>query len=118
MYNCSTCVFTGVLLNEGSHYDPGISIFTCPVQGVYYISVTYRKNDNNYLRMQVFRGNVLLIQSFGYVNPWNIISASCLVSCSPGEPIYVEGYQDGSVYGDTSVPYTSFSVYMLYGQGE
>ena len=122
MTYCNNCVFTGVLLNEGSHYSPALSQFTCPLQGVYYITVTYRTNYNNYMSMRVYKNNNAyeLLSSFNYVdNPWNIVSASCLVSCSPGEHIYVGGFNSGgSVYGDISVPYTSFSGFLLYSQGE
>lgn len=115
------CVLlTGVSLNEGSHYDPDTSVFTCPLQGVYYVTVTYRKTDNM-MWMQVYKDDNNILSSIDYDNwnPWNILSASCLVPCSPGEDIYVLGYADpGSVYGNQSVPYTTFSIFMFYGQGE
>ena len=87
---------------------------------MYYVTVTYRKNATNKMVLFVYREDDLFLQTvdYGGDNPWNINSASCLMECAPGEHIYVLGTSPGSVFGHITVPYTSFSVYMLYGQGE
>lgn len=45
------------------------------------------------------------------INPWNTVTNGCLVTCEAGDYLWVSAYgNDTAIYGDPSVPYTTFTV--------
>ena len=98
--------------------------FLCPVNGVYLALITGRAIDGNYMNVQIVKNREVCGSIIEYDSrlPWNTVSNGCLMECSEGESIYIEGLplglNGGSVYGDPSVPYSTFSVLLMNQLGE
>ena len=59
---------------------------------------------------------VLVTTNFHSDSPTNTVRNSGIVSCTQGEDIYLEGYYHGAVYGTPEIPYSTFTVFLMYTQ--
>lgn len=113
--------FDEILLNEGNHYDPTSSKFTCPVDiGVYYVAVTFRRFASEFLFLEVVKDseNVLSVSDPNSGDSFKTSGNSGLVTCLLGEQIWVAGNSVGNVYGVPFTPYTTFTVMLMSQAGE
>ena len=107
-----------VAANHNLYFPPGH--FHCPVSGVYFAHITGRVYNTDDLQLQIVKndeicGNIL---EYGARLPYNTLSNGCLMECSAGESIQIKAIYSSSVYGDQSVPYSTFSVLLINQLGE
>ena len=73
--------------NIGNHYNTGTSIFTCPVAGLYYVSIMVMSNNNNQTMDLEFHingsnsTNILVPYQAATGGQYNQVSGSTIVSC-------------------------------------
>ena len=85
------------------------------------VIIGLRKNGNSDLRIEVYRGSDEILTTYyisDFNNPEMTVSNSVLTECSVGEVIEMIGEYSGSVYGDSSAPYSTFTVVLLSAQGQ
>ena len=114
-------IFSGVLLNEGGSYSPVTGQFTVGIGGVYYVVVSLKRTaePDEELRIKVYKDAEEILATYDEyeTNAGISVSNSVLVVCSVGEVIYMKGWGTGSVYGHTTVPYSTFSVMLMQQSG-
>lgn len=100
------------LKENNDDYDPGTGRFTCPITGVYYVTVSLRRHNSQPLYVDVYQSDNRIIRVYdnATTNPGNTVSNAALVSCSQGEYIEMRGFGSGEVYGEETIAYSSFSV--------
>ena len=110
----SEIMFSGVILSNGGIQSPDAGHYTCPENGIYYISITCIKTHSTNLNIKVMKGRVKVIECFdeSSVNQWISITVSALVHCNKGELISLVGGGPGSVYG-AHVAYSTFTGILL-----
>ena len=111
-------VFNYVLSQFGDAYNPVSSTFTCPVAGVYVISVTVTTATNKEMRCQIMLESSLRLSAFGGNDESSFNSASTteVVECGAGERIWTRSYSTGNtMYGQGNVARrSSFSGFLLH----
>lgn len=109
-------IFDGVLLNEGGYYQRIQSRFECPVNGIYFVTVTAKRQelDPLLLDVEIATNNLFRLSSTESENPEDIVNNGVLTRCFEGEEISVKGAGDGSVYGHPSEVETVFTVMFMY----
>lgn len=113
-------IFDGILLNPGNDFRPSINKFICPFSGIYFASVNFRKNFRNTntdsLYLNVVQEGVAILRSSedSSSTPGNTVSNSGLFRCLEGQRVWVSGADTGSVYGDPSKAFTTFSIVLMY----
>ena len=95
-------VFTGVHLNQGSHYDTSDGRFTCPVDGVY--GVAFSSNCNmssmstgNQFNIQTRKNGVVQLYNYDtvFTTGWQYMSFTNYVNCNANDwlALYFSGTQ-------------------------
>ena len=111
-------VFNYVLSQFGDAYNPVSSTFTCPVAGVYVISVTVTTTTNNIMRCQLMWESSIRLSVFASLDESSSHSGSVteVVECEAGERIWVRSYSTGNrMYGNGSAARrSSFSGFLLH----
>ncbi|KAK3606615.1 hypothetical protein CHS0354_018004 [Potamilus streckersoni] len=105
--------FDTVLHNEGNGFNKETGIFTCPLSGTYFftVSVTTRPSSGAYVHLIVngkVKGNSFSFGSGSYDQG----SISSIVRCEAGYNVWVSAYGASEPYWDY---YTSFSGFLLWG---
>lgn len=114
-------ILSRVLLNEGGHYSPVTGQFTCEISGVYYVVVLLKRTaePDEELRIKVYKDAEEILATYDEyeTNAGISVSNSLLVVCAVGEVIYMKGWGTGTVFGDITVPYSTFSVMLMQQSG-
>lgn len=114
--------FSGVLANVGEYYNEDTGVFTCPDEGVYYVSVTITQFELGGFSLRVTRlgeSQETLLTFFSTQIANNVVSNSAVFGCSAGDSVYVEGVGESSqVYGNTNLPQTVFTVILMNVPGK
>lgn len=111
-----TITYDQVLWDDYGYFDKDLNEFTCPQNGLYFVSVNYKRLNVLPLHLDVVKDGVTFLRSTddNVNNPWNNLSNSGLVDCLEGESIWVMATGGGSLYGDENY-ITTFTVVMMYG---
>ena len=114
-----TVLFDDVLSNFGGGYDPVSSMFTCPVSGVYVISLTVTsfagdKRIQGEIFKEASRHTAALADD--HTNAVTSGSATAVLSCEAGERIWVRSYNANSeMHGSNDCcRKSSMSCFLLY----
>ena len=88
---------------------------------MYFIAVSFRRTYFKYedLQIDVKKNGETVLRSRDHDTNLasNTVKNSCLVSCTQGDDIYLEGsVYGGSVHGAVAVPYSTFTVFLVYRQ--
>jgi len=89
--------------NIGNHYNTGTSIFTCPVAGLYYVSIMVMSNNNNQTMDLEFHingsnsTNILVPYQDSTGGQYNQVSGSTIVSCPVNAQLRFK-LNSGSIY--------------------
>ena len=105
------------IIYDSPNYTPSTSTYTCPVNGVYYVTVNIMKysNDDLYLGVEHESHTVLSVADSDSGNIYNTVSNSALVDCAAGEEIRVRATRAGYVYGVNKR--TTFTVMLIASKG-
>lgn len=119
--------FNGILHNDGGYYNEDLSVFTCPVTGLYSFSISVR----SVLREEEsFTSNVVLVkgeENLGGVA--TILSSttgsldisgsnSVVITCSAGEAVFVEAATTSRIYGGSTYRTSTFSGFLMAPSNE
>ncbi|KAL3882725.1 hypothetical protein ACJMK2_029037 [Sinanodonta woodiana] len=106
--------FDTVLLNDGNGFNNQTGIFTCPLSGTYFFSLSLMISPGYVTAVQLIVNGQVKVNSYahGYDSYYDQGSISIIVRCEAGHNVWMS-MRDGSyVYGDS---YTSFSGLYLWG---
>ena len=111
-------IFDGVLSNFGDAYDGISSTFTCPVTGVYVISLTLTSATGDYAQAQITKESSSMLAAYADNDEasFNVAAVTSVFECSAGERVWVRTNASGSqrLYGSTGVfQRTGFSGFLL-----
>ena len=107
-------VFGDVISNFGGHYNPEISTFICPWDGVYLFSVNVQGYSSHYMHIDLMRNDVqladILIDDIS--GTYNRGSTTMVINCASGDVVWVRaGYSN---YIHAAARRTLFSGYLLH----
>ena len=109
-------IFDNIVTNIGNHYQAAASVFTCPVNGLYQISVSPTSSDCE-TRCNVMRENDVIASTRAEEDGYNQSGVTVFVECQAGQRIWVEGRNDGDcMYGSSVIPYSMFSGLLVQAQ--
>ena len=93
--------------------------FLCPVDGEYFASATAKVDNTQPVFLAITKNGEYIVQLYEeFSNPYNTLTNSCVMRCEAGDVITVTGHYSLSyVYGDGSVPYSSFTVTLVNEDG-
>ena len=112
-------LFNRVLSQFGNAYNPVSSTFTCPVTGVYVISVTVTSIIGDRMRCQIMWESSVYLSAYGDNDgsTYNSASATQIIECAAGERIWIRsnGSSGNTMYGDGSAfRLSSFCGFLLH----
>ena len=90
-----TIRFEGVITNEGSHYNPGTSVFTCPTTGLYYFtfSIYAHLDSGQQVGVQLMHAGNAVVNVFcqidGSRDSRSQCSNSATIQCQAAQLIHV-----------------------------
>ena len=108
-------IFDGPLYNEDNGYDTTLNAFICPETGVYFASVTFKKVNTDSLNLDIVvesaeYGTKFRSQEIYTGNEYNTVSNGGLFFCLSEQEVWVAASGTGSVLGDPSRAYTTFTI--------
>lgn len=110
-------IFMGQNLNEGAGYDTTTGLYSCPVTGVYFVTLTVMKYGNEPVQLGLHHnGTIILhtVKEYSAKQQYPNIHNSRLVSCVKGEKILVKGVGSGQAYnGASHTSYTTLSAILV-----
>ena len=110
-------LFQDVRTNIGGAYDDSSSVFTCPVTGVYVISVSVTSSINQTITGRIRIEKQTYVLASGDIDPVSQNSGSAMVVeyCIQGENIWIEsGTNEFHETHGNSPSRSSFSAFLLY----
>ena len=120
--NYRPIIFDGVLFNSGASYDPISSMFTCPVTGVYVISLAVFAETPTYhvrVNIRIEEGANLAAYADNEDFTASTASVTAVIECDAGQRVWVateSGSNSHNLFG-TDHPNqlrTSFSGFLLH----
>ena len=110
--------FEGVISNEGFHYNPGDSIFTCPYEAIYFFSYSFYGILAN-LELttgRLMKNNDIMIEAYCRVESSDAVYLQCsnsaILYCEENQQVYLAA-SDGNTVILASGPKTTFSGFMI-----
>ena len=112
-------VFNYVLSQFGDAYNPVSSTFTCPVAGVYVISVTATTTPYYVIRCQIMWESSIRLNALGdsaEANVWDSGAVTQIIECNAGERIWARSDLTGNRLSsaESSARWSSFSGFLLH----
>ena len=111
-------IFNDVLSQFGDAYNPVSSTFTCPVAGVYVISVTATTTPYYVIRCQIMWESSIRLNALGDsvdANVYDSGSVTAIVECDAGERIWARSdLTDNRLTSGGSYRWSSFSGFLLH----
>ncbi|KAK3590573.1 hypothetical protein CHS0354_039705 [Potamilus streckersoni] len=106
-------IFDTVLQNEGNGYNKQTGIFTCPLSGTYFFSLSILANPGSPTYVHLIVNGQIKANSFAYGTSFSDQgSISSIVRCEAGQNVWIGVYGGTQIYGEY---YTSFSGFVLWG---
>ena len=115
-------VFDGNFTNFGGGYDPVSSMFTCPVSGVYVVSVTFTTYDERYAYGSITHEGMVLHGAYADDGARTRSSAATVsvFECTAGDRVWVRTgastshrTHGGADYLDNTSGFSGFLLYAL-----
>ena len=111
-------IFDGVLANFGGAYDSISSTFTCPVTGVYVISLTLTSTVGEQAQAQITKESSRMLAALADNDEasLNVAAVTSVFECGAGERVWVrtDANSPQGVYGSTGDGLrTGFSGFLL-----
>ncbi|KAL3882722.1 hypothetical protein ACJMK2_029034 [Sinanodonta woodiana] len=106
-------LFDNVLQNEGNGFNKQTGIFTCPLSGIYFFSLSILVQPGSAIDVYIIVNGQIIAKSYAYgVNYSDQGSISSIVRCEAGQNVWIGVYGGTQLYGGL---YTSFSGFFLWG---
>ena len=112
--------FPLVMTNNGGHYDPSDSVFTCPINGTYYFTFslyTSHLNDGEVITAYIKKDGERLSEVYCTNNGPDGIYTQCgnsvVIHCHLGQSVFVTAaYSDMELYG--AYKRSTFSGFLIH----
>lgn len=112
--------FTTAVVNVGSHYSTATSLFTCPVDGNYFVQARIlTANNTSAAELRLGKNNVKQSAYSGFALNSGVLSShkqghvSGVMSCVAGDVLSVITHGNIDVYGSVSDGHTAFMGFLL-----
>ena len=112
----SVVPFNGVISNFGCHYSTDTYAFTCPVHGVYTLSMAINQYNKDYERAILYRNDEELIRGAAAdAGSRDSTSATVITECNAGDQVFVIAGQYGGRFDGNLSPchLTGFLLHQL-----
>lgn len=107
-------IYEQTLINEGGHYIPQTSQFQCPINGIYYISISSYYGSSGILNIGIALNSLFSLHSrSSRENRHKQVSSSRLLQCDIGDHISVRALAEGAIESG-SPSRTTFTVMLMY----
>ena len=106
--------FDKVHINYGDHYDPTVSLFTCPVTGLYLISVKVDEYNTASLKLEAVVAGLRVFYLWDQSTSNSVymsVSGSAIAECSQDNKIWVQSVGTGQIYAQNGA--NIFSVLLV-----
>lgn len=112
-WNSGTLIFNGVITNAGNGYNPNTGVFTSPIGGTYVFYVSSVEYGSQYLKLDIVLNSVSKVRTMGHSSASYQTGTNMVVlNLQKGDAVWVK-YYSGKGYYTESVPYTTFSGFLV-----
>ncbi|XP_051736551.1 complement C1q-like protein 2 [Ctenopharyngodon idella] len=110
-----TLVYKKVFVNEGGAYNPTTGIFTAPVKGVYFFSVSGRHRSNRLMDLRLIRNGQPMVYVINHPlgERYESTANSFSLNLEKGDHVYVRLRHNTWVFNNEN-DLTSFAGHLLY----
>ncbi|XP_048036236.1 complement C1q-like protein 2 [Megalobrama amblycephala] len=110
-----TLVYNKVFVNEGGAYNPTTGIFTAPVKGVYFFSVSARHRSTRLLDLCLFKNGEPMVNVIDHVlgDRYESTANSFSLTLEKGDHVYVRLRKNSWVFNNVN-DLTSFVGHLLF----
>ncbi|ROL44151.1 Complement C1q-like protein 2 [Anabarilius grahami] len=110
-----TLAYQDVFVNEGRAYNPTTGIFTAPVKGVYFFTITGHNRSTRAMGLRLFKNGQQMITVYNHPlsDRYDTGSNSISLTLEKGDRVYVRLRQNTWVF-DNENDHTSFVGHLLY----
>ena len=112
--NGDVIVFDDVISNFGGHYNPNISTFICPWDGVYLFSVNVQGYLSATMDIDLMRNDVQLVEMMidDITSVYNRASMTLVIDCTSGDVMWVRAGHSNYIHA--AARRTLFAGYLLH----
>ncbi|KAK3590572.1 hypothetical protein CHS0354_039704 [Potamilus streckersoni] len=105
--------FDTVLHNEGNGFNKQTGVFTCPLSGTYFFTISLLTHPGSPAYVHLIVNGQIKANSFAYgITYSDQGSISTIVRCEAGQNVWISLFGGTQIYGEY---YTSFSGFFLWG---
>ena len=94
-------VFNELLTHAGGHFNTATSSFICPWDGIYLVSVTILSGQNDAMRVQLMRNDVMLTDiQVDAIDGHNHGSTTVVTECDRSDTLWMRAGRVGTLWAD------------------
>ncbi len=109
----STLVFDNAIHNDGSHYNTGTGVFTCPVAGLYTVQgCLLSQNNSDSYEAWVLQNGTVIARTF---TAGRVLSFSYTIKCTASQTLAISISTTTNIFEGTGTSRYSFAVFTYIG---